>query len=162
MVEIPTQSASDFEPNSVSPTTSCFDFAVLIEVLAGIGFLLLALLFRTRNPGECAGRIQFESRHASIVKREVMIIYTSCREQTVFPVWKTNISLFHLKCNPETSSVDCNEAVPMLNFLIDHYDNPLAAKHIFLHAHETAWHYFRPVFDQIRDVIALDYFRNNE
>jgi hypothetical protein len=91
-----------------------------------------------------------------------MIVYISCREKTRFPIWKTNLSLFQVKCTPETNSIDCNEAVPMLNFLIDHYDDPLARKYIFLHGHERSWHYFRPVFDQVHNVIGLDYFRKNE
>jgi hypothetical protein len=93
---------------------------------------------------------------------DILIVYVSCRERQPFPVWKTNLSTFHLKCNPETNSIDCNEAVPMLTFLIQNYDHPRAYKYIFLHAHETAWHHSRPAFDQVHELISLDYFRRNQ
>jgi hypothetical protein len=50
----------------------------------------------------------------------------------------------------------------MIDFFISVYDNALARKYIFIHAHERSWHYPRPVFDQIHDVVSSTYFRDNE
>jgi hypothetical protein len=92
---------------------------------------------------------------------DALVIYMSCREKAAFPVWKSPLPTFNLSCNRKTNSIDCHEAVPILTFLIDHYNRPLARKYIFIHAHERSWHYRRPVFDQIRELIATDYFAQN-
>jgi hypothetical protein len=90
----------------------------------------------------------------------VLIVYTRCHEP-VFPTWKTNLPCFQLTCHPETNKIDCREAVPMLEFLIQIWDSSVARKYIFIHAHETAHHYRRSVFDQIHQLIRSDYFREN-
>jgi hypothetical protein len=55
---------------------------------------------------------------------------------------------------------DCNEAVPDLNFIIDHYDAPLADKYIFAHGHDRAWHYHGDFFDALHKLLNSTYFRN--
>jgi hypothetical protein len=92
---------------------------------------------------------------------DALVIYMSCNETTPFPVWKSPLPTFNLSCSPKTNEIDCHEAVPMLTFFIEHYDRPLARKYIFIHAHETSWHYRRLVFDQIREIVATDYFKQN-
>jgi hypothetical protein len=92
----------------------------------------------------------------------VMVVYTSCNDFWPFPVWKLSMPSYQLKCHPETNSIDCKEAVPMLEFLIKTWDQPLAHKYIFVHAHEFSWHYPRSVFSQIQDLIKTSYFRDND
>jgi hypothetical protein len=129
-----------------------------LQQLLGV-FILLALLIPSRQV-----RVEFPliSGRESRTIPDILIVYVSCKEKQVFPIWKTNLSTVGLKCNPETNSIDCKEAVPMLNFFIQNYDRPLARKYIFLHAHETSRHYPRPVFDQVHEVTSLDYFRRNQ
>jgi hypothetical protein len=84
---------------------------------------------------------------------EAMIVYVSChrgsRNET-FPIWKTTLPTFEILCESVPFDVSCNEVVPYLNFIIDTYDNPLSRRYIFTHGHEMAWHFSRPLFDQLQ------------
>jgi hypothetical protein len=124
-------------------------------------FLALAMLFNrwirlTNAMRYCVVDIPV---HRFVRVINTLVIYMACPGNSLFPFWKTWLPTFRLSCDPNTNAIDCHESVPMLTFLIDNYDQPRARKYIFIHAHETSWHYRRPVFDQIHQVIASDYFR---
>ena len=69
-----------------------------------------------------------------------------------------NIPHTFTNCNQETKFHDCKEAVPYLNFIIDHYDSQIAHKYIFIHAHRTSWHYKEDVFKRIKKLVDSEYF----
>jgi hypothetical protein len=50
----------------------------------------------------------------------------------------------------------------MLEFLIQTWYVPLARRYIFIHAHETSWHYKRNVFEQIHRLTLSPYFREHD
>jgi hypothetical protein len=87
-----------------------------------------------------------------------LLVYTTCRGDR-FPVWKTPIPAVGIECDNETNSIDCHEAVPYLNFIIENYDRPLADKYIFAHGHEAAWHYAGNFFDALESLLRSTYFR---
>jgi hypothetical protein len=64
-----------------------------------------------------------------------------------------------IECANETNSIDCHEAVPYLNFIIDNYNRPLADKYIFAHGHETAWYFTGNFFEALETLLRLTYFR---
>jgi hypothetical protein len=64
-----------------------------------------------------------------------------------------------IECDNETNFVDCHEAVPYLNFIIENYDKPLADKYIFAHGHEEAWHYQGNFFEALDSLLKSTYFR---
>jgi hypothetical protein len=125
----------------------CFCFAVI-----PIFFFLLH-----RQLLVCPGQ------HTAIITLpDLLIVYVSCQESRTFPISKTVISTYRLSCHPETNLIDCHEAVPILEFLIEVWDRPRARRYIFVHAHETSWHYPQSVFDQIHRIKLSRYFRKNK
>lgn len=50
---------------------------------------------------------------------------------------------------------DCaDESTYYLQFLIDHYDSPLAEIYIFIHAHEVSYHYSQPICWEIERLLT--------
>lgn len=92
---------------------------------------------------------------------DVMIVFTRCGE-TNFSIHKSKIPAVALDCDPETKYIDCKESVPMLNFLINTYDAPLAKKYIFAHGHDLSWHYMVNFFDVLEELMGTNYFSNRE
>lgn len=92
-----------------------------------------------------------------------LLVYTTChipgKIPAPFSIWKTSIPAIGLECNQTTRTIDCNEAVPYLNFIIDHYDKPLADKYIFAHGHDNSWHYQGDFFDALENLLNSTYFR---
>lgn len=91
----------------------------------------------------------------------IMVVYMTCKEKKPFPAEKFGLPTYNIKCNETTNPYDCREAVPYLNFIIDNYDNPLADKFIFVHGHETAWHYNTSVFEVVNKTIKTKEFQRN-
>jgi hypothetical protein len=48
-----------------------------------------------------------------------------------------------------------------LSFVIDYYDQPLADKYIFVHAHDRSWHYDTDLFTAIARLRKSRYFLTN-
>jgi hypothetical protein len=92
----------------------------------------------------------------------VLIVYTTCQNSEPFAIWRTSIPAVAIECDNATRGVDCNEAVPLLNFLIRHYDSPLAEKYIFAHGHNAGWHYQGDFFTALDTLLASRYYRKNE
>jgi hypothetical protein len=46
--------------------------------------------------------------------------------------------------------------------MITHYDAPLARRYIFIHGHETAWHYDWPVSTQIPCIMETSFWHTNQ
>jgi hypothetical protein len=76
-----------------------------------------------------------------------------------FSIWKTHIPAIGLECSNSTRFIDCNEAVPYLNFVIDNYEKTLADKYIFAHGHDTSWHYQGDFFEALESLLTATYFR---
>jgi hypothetical protein len=127
-----------------------------IMLAMGVGLLQLAHSGMLKDIVD-----SFEEQFEFKILPGVMIVYMSCNE-IYFPIWKSEFASFQLHCHPQTNDIDCQESVPMLEFFMKVYDRPLARKYIFIHAHEKSRHYPRNVFDQIRDVVRSDYFRQNQ
>lgn len=113
---------------------------------------------------EDARPIAYQERHEDIPP--VLVIYTTCMLNTngfrVFDASRLPAPSHELRCSPETNLIDCHEAVPMLDFLINNYEKPLAHKYIFIHGHDRAWHHPTSIFTQLRYLINSSYFQNQE
>ena len=73
---------------------------------------------------------------------DVLIIIMNCRTHKTKGLILSRLPApaYELECNNETNWIDCHEAVPYLNFIIDHYDKPAAKRYVFIHGHEKAGH----------------------
>ena len=94
--------------------------------------------------------------------KEILLIYTTCPPEGLdlrLPLWKTKVPAIGIKCNSTTNFFDCNEAGLYLDFIIQHYDRPLAKTYIFAHGHELAWHYPISLLTAINKVIQTRYFK---
>jgi hypothetical protein len=95
---------------------------------------------------------------------DTLLVYTTCHATSAndfFPVWKFKIPTFNIKCDATKINTSCREAVGYLNFLISRYDHPSAKRYIFVHGHETSWHYPRSVFREIEWIMRTDYWHQN-
>jgi hypothetical protein len=95
-------------------------------------------------------------------QHDVLIVYTTCNSSDRFAIWKTAIPAVRIECDSATRANDCNEAVPLLNFVIRHYDEPLAARYVFAHGHNYGWHYQGDFFDGLRALFRTRYWRRRE
>lgn len=95
--------------------------------------------------------------------KRALLIYMSCNlsKQRVFRYWNSPIPTYKLVCDPVTNAVDCNEAVPYLNFVIDHYDDPSTDKWIFIHGHHRAWHYQSEILRSVDVLVKSRYFKTH-
>lgn len=94
--------------------------------------------------------------------KEILLIYTTCPPEGLdlqLPLWKTKVPAIGIKCNSTTKFFDCNEAGLYLDFIIKHYDRPLAKTYIFAHGHELAWHYPISLLTAINKAIQTRYFK---
>ena len=91
---------------------------------------------------------------------EVAIVIMSCMESNNEAIDPTLFNLpYHIiKCNPKTNVIDCHEAVPYLNFIVDNYDAPAAKKFIFIHGHNTSWHYTQSVYSIVKNLLNTKEF----
>jgi hypothetical protein len=104
----------------------------------------------------------FPSIPAGTVPR-ALLIYTICpswKKQRTFSIWRATIPAVSITCNNRTVKLDCHEAVGYLTFLINHYEQPLAEKYLFVHGHDTAWHEPENVFDVLPRLLKSEYFAN--
>lgn len=102
-------------------------------------------------------------RSGSSQLHPVLFLYLTCpgsNSTRSFDFSRLPGASLEVRCNPVTNKIDCNEAVPILNFLLTTYDKPLAEKYVFLHAHEEAWHYNRDIFSQLPLLLSSNYFRS--
>lgn len=89
---------------------------------------------------------------------ELMIIFTTCGMGTL-SIRRTSFPGVQLQCDPRTKRIDCKEAVPLLNFLIDTYDAPLAKRYVFAHGHDFSWHYRVRFFDALNIILKSEYYK---
>jgi hypothetical protein len=89
----------------------------------------------------------------------VLLIYTTCQNSAPWSLGRATIPAVGMECDNRTRLFDCNEAVPCLSFIIDHYDHPLADKYIFAHGHDTSWHYQGNFWDALDSLLNSTYFR---
>jgi hypothetical protein len=95
---------------------------------------------------------------------DTLLVYTTCPVTSAndgFPIWKSTVPTFNIRCDPKRVNQSCGEAVGYLNFLISRYDDPSAKRYIFVHGHETSWHYPRSVFREIERLMQTDYWHLN-
>ena len=137
--------------------------------MAQVLFLVIFFGFWRRNLDK--GQI-FSPPSVSIASefapRPVLFLYVTCNAGKS----RTNTHFFNasglpgpsreLPCSLDTNLLDCREGVPMLNFMIETYDHPLAERYVFLHGHENAWHYKPGIFQQMEQLMQTDYFWNEE
>jgi hypothetical protein len=125
----------------------------------------VALLFRSFI---VVGRMYDSFPQAHLTHRhhllDVLVVYTTCpvtSANDLFPAWKFRIPTFNIKCDPLKVRQSCREAVGYLNFVISNYDYPPAKRYIFVHGHETSWHYPRSIFREVERIINTEYWRQN-
>ena len=87
----------------------------------------------------------------TIPESAIVIMY--CHDTNPVQPGRFGIPAFELKCQEETNRIDCHEAVPYLQFIYDHYDNPPAKKIIFIHGHVFGWHYKPSIYDTISNLL---------
>lgn len=88
---------------------------------------------------------------------EVLLVYISCGNSK-FSTYKTIYPLHPLKCNQETNWRDACEGGLMLDFFTEVYDKPLAKKYIFVHNHDTSYHYQIDIWERLNYINKTDYF----
>jgi hypothetical protein len=88
-----------------------------------------------------------------------VLIYTTCNKGAPWSIGRATIPAIGLECDNASRFWDCNEAVPYLNFIISHYDRPIADKYIFAHGHDTSWHYQGNFWDALDSLLTSTYFR---
>lgn len=96
---------------------------------------------------------------------EVLLVYTTCKgfgRRSHFAVWKSPVPTKEVPCNQTTRFIDCNEAVPILNFIIDNYERPLARRYIFTHGHEYAWHFTGNLFRALKILMQTSYWKTQK
>lgn len=69
-----------------------------------------------------------------------------------------NSFTYNIKCKASNNNLLCKEALPMLDYFIDFYGEFRAEKLIFIHGHETSWHYRTSVIDVINRMIKSEMF----
>lgn len=122
---------------------------------------------------ETSGRISWKRRIDSLISYSVFsktpvpvaLIYATCaipgKTQPEFSPWRSKIPTIQAECDMKTRGIDCNEAVPYLNFIIENYDNPIADRYIFVHGHDRAWHHTANLFDALEKLMQLTYWQEN-
>jgi hypothetical protein len=94
-----------------------------------------------------------------MASQDALLIYTTCHKSAIFSIERSTIASVGIECDNETRGLDCNEAVPYLNFIIENYERPIAKKYIFAHGHDTSWHYQGDFFDALESLLNSTYFR---
>jgi hypothetical protein len=92
---------------------------------------------------------------------DTLLVYTTYPVASAndgFPVWKSTIPTFNIRCDPKRVNQSRGEAIGYLNFLISKYDHPSAKRYIFVHGHATSWHYPRSIFREIEGLMQTDYW----
>jgi hypothetical protein len=90
----------------------------------------------------------------------LLLVYVSCPDDSRFSIRQRTIPAIGIRCDKSTNHVDCFEATPYLNFLIDYYDEQLADRYFFAHAHDRCWHFRGSFFDQLEQVQKTPYYMN--
>ena len=91
---------------------------------------------------------------------DLMLVITTC---STFGKLKLHPEMFGIpyyinKCDPKTNEFDCRESVPYLKFFIRNYDAPMARKFIFIHDHNTSWHYRVSIYRIIKNLLHTKEF----
>jgi hypothetical protein len=102
--------------------------------------------------------VSFHNLHPT-AKPSLLLIYIICGHPR-FSVDKRRVPAIGIECDQARSSIDCREAVPYLNFIIEFYYTDLADKYFFAHGHDRAWHFTGNFFDQLQDLQRSEYFLN--
>lgn len=113
---------------------------IIILFLLFINFYNFFSIFKTNNIKKNAKHYQF------------LNIISTCGDNTL-NISNSPIPIYEIKCDEKYKEIQCAEAGPYINFIIDNYDNPIADYFFFGHGHETAWHYINPYYDKLRDVL---------
>lgn len=90
----------------------------------------------------------------------ILLVYMTCGTAYEPPPQLT-IPSIEIKCDTQNNYYQCHETGPYLKFIIDHYEKPLADIYIFIHGHETAWHYTSPVTEAIERLVHSTYVEEN-
>ena len=88
----------------------------------------------------------------------VLLLYHIC--QSKMHNWSIENSPWPSKavwCTTDPDN-DCYEAVPFLDFLIENYARDPADIVVFSHAHDTSWHYARPFWTEVSELVRSPFF----
>ena len=97
----------------------------------------------------------------SFYKYDIVVLITTCDEKIAFNSSKLQLPSYKIRCNNESKLIDCKEAVPLLKYFYNVYDNPPAKKFIVIHGHETSWHYEKSISNTVNQIIFTNYFKSN-
>lgn len=90
----------------------------------------------------------------------ILLVYMTCGEP-YYPPPEMKIPSIEIKCDNQFNYYQCHETGPYLKFIIDHYQKPLADIYIFIHGHETSWHYPTPITEAIDQLSSSKYIEEN-
>lgn len=97
---------------------------------------------------------------------EILIVYIDCWHSNYpHPDWhpeNSSFPLYKLDCDMLTNWKGIREGGMMIDFFMKFYNNPIAKKYIFIHAHDRSWHYKTNVFDRINYIVNTQYFQNRD
>lgn len=93
-------------------------------------------------------------------KTSILIVYAICGNMT-FSIFLSQYPVYELRCNKSTNYKDMNEAGLILDFIIKHYNNPLAEKYIFCQGHDKSHHYKEFFWNRVSYITSLDYFKES-
>lgn len=132
-----------------------------VEELKNSGYV-----FTTKDPE--IDSIWFPNTTNKVWKKpyDILIVYIDCWHSNYpHPSWNPEYSsypLYKLECNMSTNWKGIREGGMMIDFFLKFYNNPIASKYIFIHSHDTSWHYKTNVFDRINYIVNTKYYKNNE
>ena len=158
----------DFEVFSMGDASDRSPTCIIIALFSFLGVFAAITL---RDLTKATTSLFSETSVAPTLNRShvspLLILYVTCPIGYKSRARRFNPALLpgpsrELRCNPETNAIDCHEAVPMLTFLIENYDAPLAEKYVFIHGHEFAWHHTGSVSRRLASLINTRYFKQED
>lgn len=79
-----------------------------------------------------------------------------------FPAMRLEVDSYNVKCNPQTDISLCKETLLLLDYIIEFHNRFPAKKIIFIHGHDTSWHYRRSVTSLINSAVKTEKFKKND
>lgn len=135
--------------------------SMTIEELDNSGYT-----WTTKNPEEEPITFPINSNKNWTKPYDILVVYVDCwHSYHAHPEWhpeKSNFPLYKLDCDLNTNWKGIREGGMMIDFFMKYYDKPLAKKYIFIHAHDTSWHYLTDIWDRLDYIVTTDYYKNND
>ena len=125
-----------------------------VRDLRGLLFVLVACQVLVEFHSKNLLRPFWQCRVSGGLRPHVLLVYHVCRDN--LQNWSIENSPWPSKaisCTEDPEN-DCYEIVPMLDFFIENYEVVPADIVVFSHAHDTSWHYTKPFWTVVNDLIG--------